>query len=425
MGRAQLSRANVGRKRKVLQGPGPVELGASPAGLGSRLQPCGESPILSSKQHRATRPARRSTSTWMPKNEQLQIEFGQGGNAAPVSPIAQPLREHEALGACTWSASVALDPKHRPQQLDRPSSTVRRCWCFSPQEAHLLDEVRRRYRKFSVQELAVLQGFGLSWFEKTGLTTTDTVRAIGDAVPPPLAHAVVSAIDQYVRWNSRTAVEICAGAGGLASASASIGLEHLLLIDQWSPACKILRNDKPWPADRVVCGNALDFDFRSLRGRVGLLSGGPPCQPWSQAGHRAGHGDPRDLLGRISAVVAAVEPDAFVFENVPGLFCETNFDYLSEILSRLRAPSRGVRYGVVSGILNAADYGVPQLRRRVFIVGVRDAPSAQAYRVLDAAYAMATHRDPSSPLPSRRPWVTLREALASIPDPGGWKHWPY
>jgi hypothetical protein len=58
-------------------------------------------------------------------------------------------------------------------------------------------------------------------------------------------------------------------------------------------------------------------------------------------------------------------------------------------------------------------------------VGVRNAPSSAAYRILDTAAALATHRDPSRPDPSRRPWVTLREAFATLPDAGGWKHWPY
>src|SRR5207247_1682550 len=124
---------------------------------------------------------------------------------------------------------------------DQPASTVRRSWCFSPQEAHLLDMQRRRYRKLSVQEIALIQGFDPSWLEGVALRTTDKVRAIGDAVPPPLARAIVRAVDQRISWKSRTSVEICAGAGGLASGAAAAGFEHLVLIEQWAPACAILR----------------------------------------------------------------------------------------------------------------------------------------------------------------------------------------
>jgi site-specific DNA-cytosine methylase len=360
-----------------------------------------------------------------PNSNQLGLEFGTASSETAPPFEAQQLDDFGTLGACTWSPSVALDPKHRPQSLDEPASTVRRSWCFSPQEAHLLDKDRRRYRKLTVQEIAVIQGFDPSWLEGVALRTTDKVRAIGDAVPPPLARAMVRALDRHVSWQSRTSVEICAGAGGLASGAAAAGFEHLVLIDQWAPACTVLRSGKPWDAERVFCGSVADYDFSQLRGKVGLLSGGPPCQPWSQAGGRAGHEDPRDLLGGIHEVIAAVRPEAFVFENVPGLATDENEHYLVEVLARLRAPSAGVRYGVVSGLLNAADYGVPQVRRRVFIVGVRDGPSAVAFKILDAAAALATHRDPSKPMRPRQPWVTLREAFAFIPDPGGWCHWPF
>lgn len=369
----------------------------------------------------AMRRAKKYETTSVPNPNQLGLEFG----ARSVSAVAEDIDDSAELDDCTWSAAVALDPRHRPQQLERPSSTVRRCWCFSPQEAHLLDETRRRYRRLSVAEIATVQGFDPAWFSGVALRTTDKVRAIGDAVPPPLAKAVVAALTKRVNWTTRTAVEICAGAGGLASASVDAGFEHQLLIDYWAPACAVLRSGKPWAPERVVCGSVSDYDFRPLKGKVGLLSGGPPCQPWSHAGRRDGHDDPRDLLGRIHEIVNAIEPDAFVFENVPGLFTDENQEYLSAVLARLRAPCEHLRYGVVSGILNAADFGVPQLRRRVFIIGVRDQPSSCAYRILDDVAAHASHRDPTKAAAGRRPWVTLREAFANLPDPGGWKHWPF
>lgn len=361
------------------------------------------------------------------RSSQLGLDFS--SLAPPTSPTttrgSKTSANLDELEDCAWSASVALDPKHRPQHLADLASTVRREWRRYPQEAHLLDAQRRRYRRLSLQEIIAIQGFPADWFADAEIRKGDKIRAIGDAVPPPVACAVIRALDRHVSWQSRTAVEVCAGAGGLASGSAAAGFEHHVLIDHWAPACAVLRSGKPWPADRVVCGSISDYDFTPLRGSVGLLSGGPPCQPWSQAGRRAGHGDPRDLLGRIHELVASVEPEAFVFENVPGLMSEENEGYLSAILARLRAPGTHIRYGVVSGILNAADYGVPQFRRRVFIIGLRDEPSATAFRVLDTAAAEATHRDPALPGEPRRPWVTLREAFASIPDPRGWRHWPF
>jgi site-specific DNA-cytosine methylase len=344
---------------------------------------------------------------------------------ALYSPGAEAPTDDEELEDCLWSANVALDPRHRPQVWHEPSSTVRREWCRYPQEAHLLDEVNCRYRRLTPDEMAILQGFAPDWFDVPGLFWRNRVRAIGDAVPPALAKAVIGAVDSVWNWRQRTAVEICAGSGGLSSGARVIdGLEHLLLLDRWQPSCDILRHRKPWPAERVVCGDVKAFDFARFRGQVGLLSGGPPCQPWSQGGRQAGFKDPRDLLATIDGLVAELMPEAFVFENVPGLVGEQNIEYLEQILCRLKRPAGSAyRYGVMAGVLNAADFGVPQIRRRVFLVGLRDAPASQVHSVFDRIYANATHRDPSIANGRRERWVTLQQAFGGRPDPGGWRKW--
>jgi site-specific DNA-cytosine methylase len=323
---------------------------------------------------------------------------------------------------CGWTRAVALDPRHRPQVLDRPASTIRRDWWRAPQEAHLLDEPNNRYRKLVWEEMATLQGFDPAWFSAPGLTKTARISAIGDAVPPPLAAALLDAISTHWSWDSQTAVEVCAGAGGLASAAAR-DLEHLALIDHWDVACTILRTDKPWSPDAVVRGSVADHDWSSLGGQVGLLSGGPPCQPWSQGGRRRGTEDPRDLLGSIHDTVAALGPEVILFENVPGLVSVEGGSYFRTILDRLRRPSADVRYGVMAAIFNAADFGVPQIRRRLFFLGFRDKPLAFAHRVLDDAYSRRTHRAPTVADSSRPVWCTVGDALADRADRGGWRRW--
>jgi DNA (cytosine-5)-methyltransferase 1 len=274
-------------------------------------------------------------------------------------------------------------------------------------------------------EMAIIQGFSPEWFTVPTVSPRNRVRATGDAVPPPLAKAIFAEINSVWQWTNCTAIEICAGAGGLASGTASInGMKHLALIDSWEPACEILRHQKPWPAERVVHASVRDYDFTPFKRRVGLLSGGPPCQPWSFGGQRAGASDPRDLLSQIHEIVALLEPEVFLFENVPGLSCEQHLAYLRAVLDRLRRPSHtSPSYGVMAGILNAADFGVPQIRRRIFIVGFREAPSSLSYHLLDRIAVKATHRNPSEPHPTRARWVTVGEALRSVDDPGGWRKW--
>jgi site-specific DNA-cytosine methylase len=330
----------------------------------------------------------------------------------------------EELPDCPWSEAVALDPKHRPQVPDQPSGTVRREWCRYPQEAHLLELTSWRYRRLTPDEVSIIQGFEPAWFHVPGISIRNRMRATGDAVPPPLARAIMRAIDSRWSWNQKTALEICSGCGGLASGASSLtGFEHLALVEYWEYACEILRHEKPWSPAHVFHSDVREFNFRPYRDKVGLLSGGPPCQPWSLAGRHLGASDPRDLLGSIHEVVDAVRPEAFVFENVPGLAGDQNRAYLMGVLQRLRKPSRGLNYGVVAGILNAADYGVPQLRRRLFIIGFRDRPSSFAYSVFDTIQRSATHRDPTIPDRKRRPWVTLAEAFRGMPEAIGWRKW--
>lgn len=331
----------------------------------------------------------------------------------------------EELPDCPWSDSVALDPKHRPQVPDEPSGTVRREWCRYPQEAHLLDLGSWRYRRLTPDEVSIIQGFEPQWFHVPGISIRNRMRATGDAVPPPLARAIMRSIDSCWSWTQKTAVEICAGCGGLASGAVALqGFKHLALVEYWSHACEILRHEKPWSPDRVFHADVREFELAPYRDNVGLLSGGPPCQPWSLAGTHLGASDPRDLLGSIHEIVAAIRPEVFVFENVPGLAGDQNRSYLMSVLQRLRRPGpEGLHYGVMAGILNAADYGVPQLRRRLFIIGFRDRPSSFAYSILDSIQRSATHRDPSVPDRRRRPWVTLSEAFLELPEPTGWRKW--
>jgi site-specific DNA-cytosine methylase len=316
-----------------------------------------------------------------------------------------------------------LDPKHRPQKWTAPATTVRRDWRKFPQEAHVLDLAERRYRRFSADEIAILQGFDPTVVDLPNLTERQRVAALGDAVPPPLATALVRGITREWNWRNHTTVEICAGIGGLAEGAASASLEHLLLLDASDTCAELLRNRRPWSANRVVQADIRQFDFSPYCKRVGLLSGGPPCQPWSQSGRHEGEDDRRDLLSIMPELVAAIEPEVFLFENVPGLAMFADGQYLDNLVRRLRHPAHGSEYGVLAATLNAADFGVPQVRRRVFILGVRGRPAALASRCFDRVAQVASHRDPSSAADGRPPWRTVADALEGHKDPGGWRRW--
>lgn len=320
----------------------------------------------------------------------------------------------------TWSDAVSNDPKHRPQVMDWPSTTVRKEWCRRPQEAHVVDG--KKIRRMSVAEIAAIQGFPESWVTVEGTTESDRIAVLGNAVPPALSKVLARLLHDNIHFQHPTLIEICAGIGGLSSGFDY--LQPIAKIELWDVAAKILRTNKPWPAECVVEGYAQDFNYSAYRGRVGLLCGGPPCQPWSMSGHKRGADDPRDVMGFTPKAIAECEPEVFLFENVPGLLLSKEHQaYVADLFERMSKPRAGLRYGLAVKIVNAADYGVPQIRRRVLMLGIKGKSNAYANKILNKIEKFATHHDPSKPAIDKSPWVTLRQAFEGIPVTEPWRQW--
>jgi site-specific DNA-cytosine methylase len=327
------------------------------------------------------------------------------------------------LPGAHWSPEVALDPKHRPQAWDSPATTVRRDWRKYPQEAHVLSADGTAYRRLTPDEIGLLQTIDPAVLSGVPLTDRRKIAAVGDAVPPRFGGVLASALRSVYEFANATSVEICAGIGGLAEGVAAAGLAHLALIETSEDCGHLLRNNRPWHPEAVRITDVRAFDFSSFAGRVGLLSGGPPCQPWSRSGQGRGRSDERDLLGSLPQLLEVIGPEVFLFENVPGLLADVHRPYLSDLIERLRYPARGLSYGVMIGNFDAADFGVPQRRERIIFVGFRDMPSAKAYTYLDAVASRRTHGRRADSGSRVRSWITVGEVLSERPDPGGWRRW--
>lgn len=161
-----------------------------------------------------------------------------------------------------------------------------------------------------------------------------------------------------------TCVEICAGAGGQALGLAMAGFVHVALVEYESDYCKILKLNRPeW---NVICADVHEFDGHPYRG-VDLLAGGVPCPPFSIAGKQLGKDDERDLFPEAIRLIREMRPRAVMLENVRG-FLDSDFDeYREHIFTSIQE----LGYVTHIKLLNASDYGVPQLRPRVVIVGIR------------------------------------------------------
>ncbi|MEV3965148.1 DNA cytosine methyltransferase [Nocardia sp. NPDC050193] len=205
-----------------------------------------------------------------------------------------------------------------------------------------------------------------------------------------------------------TSVELFAGGGGMALGTRDAGFRHLALVEWYKPAATILRhNAKLHPSlwqdsavhqkDVRIWLNETDL----AEGQVDLVAGGPPCQPFSLAGVHAGDEDDRNMFPAALDIVRKLRPKLVIFENVPGLTRPSFSPYFSYIKRQLEKPTvspksdelwaehdarikkarpRTLRYHVTQHLIDAADFGLPQNRRRVFLVGIRtDLPNADTW----------------------------------------------
>lgn len=272
---------------------------------------------------------------------------------------------------------------------------------------------------------------------------------------------------------SRPSIELFAGAGGLGIGLAQAGFKPRMVVEYNQWCCETLRaNDGDLSSSDVFESDVRRVDFRPHEGSLDLISGGPPCQPFSLGGQHRAYDDARDMFPQAVRAVREARPKAFVFENVKGLTraaFHSYFEYVKyqlehpemvakvgedwqEHLARLechhtRTSRPGLHYRVVTRLLNSADYGVPQRRERVLFVGFRDDVDARwAYeasshsqealvwdqtfgdywerhkvgkrdRLLEGRSALMARRLSKDERPEKLPWRTTRDAIFDLPDP--------
>lgn len=172
------------------------------------------------------------------------------------------------------------------------------------------------------------------------------------------------------------ALSLFSGGGGLDLGFERAGFRHVASFDTLEASGATLRGNRPdWTVHSGEAGDVRRVDWRCHRGELAVLHGGPPCQPFSVAGRQRGHEDARNMLPEFVRAVLEADPLAFVCENVPALAGPKFAPYLrAGFLKPLES-----RYRVTMFKLSAHEYGVPQLRHRVFLVGFRRAEDAKRY----------------------------------------------
>jgi DNA (cytosine-5)-methyltransferase 1 len=270
-------------------------------------------------------------------------------------------------------------------------------------------------------------------------------------------------------------LELFSGAGGLATGIGMCGAKHKGFIEWNADACATLKFN--YGNDLVRHIDVREVDFKKY-GYTDLIAGGPPCQPFSLGGKHGGFRDDRDMFPQAARAISECQPKAFIFENVKGLLRESFSTYFSYIILRLSYPtielkidekwedhlSRlekqhtsgahvDLKYNVVFRLLDAADYGIPQRRERVVIVGIRsdlelewsfpaqthslesllwtqfidksylerhnlkNSPRLDSYDMRSLSVIERIKSNPDLFPPSLNPWRTVRDQIGNLPLP--------
>ncbi len=161
-----------------------------------------------------------------------------------------------------------------------------------------------------------------------------------------------------------TSLELCAGAGGQAIGLEAAGYQHQGLVEIEASCCDTLRLNRP--AWNVLTKDISKFNASDYRG-IDLLAGGLPCPPFSVAGKQLGALDERNLFPAALKLIEQTDPKAVMIENVRGFLEDVFLEYREGLRSKL------FKMGYLTGfrLLNASDFGVPQLRPRVVIVALK------------------------------------------------------
>ena len=295
---------------------------------------------------------------------------------------------------------------------DKPSYTINTFFNRVPNGCNLHPD---QMRVISTREAARFQSFPDDFIfvgKKAGI-----YKQIGNAVPPLLARMISTLIKPHL--SGYNIVDLFAGCGGLSEGFIQNGYS-LLAANEYDNSVfetNILNHSKYAGKDKFILGDITKDDTKNRiysacgDNQVDVILGGPPCQGFSYAGWRDPNDKRNQLFRDFVAIVTTLKPKFFVMENVPGILTMRNGEAIKEIIHAFA--DAGYYVGTPLK-LTASDYGVPQKRKRVILIGCRD-----NITINQPEPFFSEKGDGLFPLPK---YITVKEAIGSfppIPDGGG------
>lgn len=248
---------------------------------------------------------------------------------------------------------------------DKPSYTITTLWNRPGNGTHMMPDSER---VLSVREAARLQGFEDTYYFYGN--RTHLLKEVGNAVPPLIGYQIGKRIVDVI--GSSKSVDLFSGAGGLTHGMYLAGIESVISNDIEKAALITLKINMPQV--RVLCDDITKAEVKreliktGLENNVQVVCGGPPCQGYSMAGKRDSADKRNRLFEEFVEVVKGIKPKVIVFENVEGLLSYNKGETYREV----QAAFKGIGYKIEGRKLLFSDYGVPQKRKRVILIGVRE-----------------------------------------------------
>ena len=183
--------------------------------------------------------------------------------------------------------------------------------------------------------------------------------------------------------NGLRTLSLFSGGGGLDLGFDLAGFSHVASYEILEFAAKTIKMNRPsWKVYTGEDGDVTSVNWKGYKGKIDVVHGGPPCQPFSTSGRQKGSDDARDMIPEFVRCIKEILPKAFVVENVSGLSSKKFKKYLSDTLF---IPLE-INYKIQMFTLNAAGFGVPQIRKRVIFVGIRNNSTKKEYKKPEEIY---------------------------------------